>query len=93
MVADHVGGYFLLCVDDSQPPPKTFFDPGKTLKFCHYNIVQRFDASQNIVSMNIHKRQTDWEQNSEINLRCMFNTTASEINYVAEKAADSIKCI
>ncbi len=30
--ADHVGRVlFTVCVDDRQPPPKTFFDPGKTL--------------------------------------------------------------
>ncbi len=32
--ADHVGeGTFTVCVDDRQPPPNTFFDPGKTLYF------------------------------------------------------------
>ncbi len=31
-VTDHVGRVlFTVCVDDHQPPPKTFFDPGKTL--------------------------------------------------------------
>ncbi len=30
--ADHVRRViFTVCVDDHQPPPKTFFDPGKTL--------------------------------------------------------------
>ncbi len=30
--ADHVGRVlFTVCVDDRQPPPKKFFDPGKTL--------------------------------------------------------------
>ncbi len=31
--ADHGGRVlFTVCVDDRQPPPKTFFDPGKTMK-------------------------------------------------------------
>ncbi len=28
------GTFYCVCVDDRQPPPKTFFDPGKTLIYC-----------------------------------------------------------
>ncbi len=32
--ADYVGRVlFTVCVDDRQPPPKTFFDPGKRLGY------------------------------------------------------------